>query len=297
MKIKTIEMDTDKFIKIQANPIQRDTRVHAKTASKKHLAVDAVTHCKVSIAKAGAIQWKLDGHTRAYLWKEGELKAPSLLSVDVYDVKDKAEAIALYRHFDNKNATESNQDQITGALRYMGITNYDPAFARNCGMYSACQLINIACKRFDPRQSVLDTLIPYKKEIKMLINQFWSKTTTGGKPGIPGCTVAAFLITTKMYREDCLGFWDGYYTGEGGETLKSGRDGSKAAADYIKAARKDDRIMGRHNSAACTEALLTAYQVYRSRKGVGRVSSLYKRIHNMSTMTQLGQYLTEIGYS
>lgn len=297
MKIKTVEMEVDKFIKIQANPIQRDTRIHAHTALNKHLAKSAKTHAKVAIASAGKVQWKLDGHTRAYLWGEGQLEAPTVLSVDVYTVQDKAEAIELYRQFDNKAATETNADQVTGALKLMGITNYDPNFIRNCGLISACQLINLAMKRHDARLPISELLQQYKKEIRMLSNQGWGKTTQGGKPGVPSCIVSAFLILTRLYQEDCLGFWDGYYSGDGSGNLKSGRDGAKAAADYIKVARRDERIMGRMNAAMHTEAMITAYLIYRSKKGVGRTSSLYKRDIKTSTVIQLGRYLTELGFS
>lgn len=296
MKIKTIEMDTDKFIKIQPNPIQRDTEYHSAKALKFHLSKEAVTHAKVSLARCGKIMWKLDGHTRAHLWKEGDLKAPSILSVDIYDVKSKEEAIELYRHFDNNDAAESNADKTAGALRLMGLMHFNSNFMRNTGLVNAAQVIHLAIKKPVIRGLVLELLLPWKSEIKTLIEQQWNVYATKKAPGTPSCVIAAFLITTKMYKQDCLGFWDGYYSGNGADSLRSGRDGSKAAIDWIFKVRRNEMIMGRHYTAMNTQALITAYQFYRAKKKVDKLNMLYKRNHNQSTSGQLGEYLKSIGF-
>ena len=116
MKITRIVMDVDDFIKIQDNPIQRDTVRHAKKASKFHLKKYHDSHRVVAIGRliGSKIQWKVDGHTRAYLWAmigEDGLTAPKTVFVDVYHVKDEKEVVELYRCFDNRNAVETNIDQ------------------------------------------------------------------------------------------------------------------------------------------------------------------------------------------
>lgn len=297
MKIKTIEMDTDTFIKIQPNPIQRDTEYHSKKALKFHLSSESITQSKVAVAKQGKIFWKLDGHTRAHLWNEGLLKAPSSLSVDIYEVDDKQGAIELYRQFDNSDAAESNADKVAGALRQMGLMHFNSAFMRNTGILTALQTIHLATKVPFGRGKVLEILTPWKKEIKILIEQQWNAYSTKTQPGTPSCVITAFFITTRMYKQDCLGFWDGYYHGKGADSLRSGRDGSKAAIDWIRQERKNDRMLGRINNGSNAQAIITAYQFYRARKKVDKLSMLYKKDYNKSSTSQFGEYLKSIGFS
>lgn len=296
MKIKTVAMDVNEFLNIQSNPIQRDTKIHAQKALKFHLSSASITQEKVAIARNGKSQWKLDGHTRAYLWEKGLLEAPNTVSCDIYPVENVGEAIQLYKEFDNTDAAETIADKTTGALNYMGITNYNKFFSRNTGLVSAIQNINLALKKYEPRQDIVQMLLPWKKELQMLINQHWTSNTSQGLPGVPSCIISCFLVTTRMYKNDSLGFWDGYYYGIGSETLKSGRCGCTAAIDWIFKARKDELIGGRVNSMRNIEAVLTAYFFYRAKKPVKKLNELYKRNHNTSYSMQLGQYLEDIGF-
>jgi len=299
MTIKTISMDVDDFIKISPNPIQRDTEHHAKKAKRKHLSSSSITQHKVSVARWGSgitNQCKLDGHTRSLLWKRGELKAPSTVSVDIYKVADKKEAIKLYIHFDNKDATESVQDQVSGALKYIGIKNASSTLVRNCGLYTATQIIDQAMNRRDPHQPIADALRPYKNEIQLFCNQMWNNARPANQPGVPGAATTAFIITARLYKLEVLGFWEGYYTGEGTNTLKHGRDGSKAAADWVHRCRFDGNLAGRENVTRHSEAIINAYMMYRKKQSVGRITELYKRDPNHSASSQLGERLTALGF-
>lgn len=297
MQIKTVDMSLEDFIKIPSNPIQRDTKLHAAKAVNYHLSSKAVTHAKVSIAKSKTGQWKLDGHTRAFLWKSGELSSPNVLSVDVYPVEDKAEAIELYKHFDNAQAAESVSDKVSGALRFMKILNYNKFAVRGAGIVNALSALNGSLDIYIPRQDVLRLMLPWSKELKVFINQHWVSNSSHGKPGVPAAVTLAFLVTIKMYGTDSLGFWDAYYNDSASQTLKSGRSGAQAAIDWIKKARKDDLITGRQNTVRNAEALIRAYHFYRSKKPVDRLTSLYSRMNQLSFTMQFGSFLKDIGYS
>jgi hypothetical protein len=296
MKIKTVDMSVTDFIKIPANPIQRDTKLHANTAVNFHLASKAVTHAKVSIAKCKTAKWKLDGHTRAYLWKEGELQSPATLSVDIYTVKDKAEAIELYKHFDNAKAAESIPDKVSGALKFMKIINYNKFAVRGAGIVNGLHALNSALEIYVPRQDVLRLMIPWSKELKIFINQHWVSNSSHGKPGVPAAVTLAFLVTMRMYGTDSLGFWDSYYNNSPSKTLMSGRSGCQAAIDWILKARSDGLITGRQNTVRNAQALITAYHYYRSKKPVERLTKLYSRDNNNSFISQFGIYLKDIGF-
>lgn len=295
--IETIEMEVDKFIKIAGNPNQRDTGHHAKTANKNHLKEFHESHSKVAVAKYGNRECLLDGHTRRYLWERGLLKAPEILFVDIWEVKDKNEAVNMYGTYDNKFAMESVADKVSGALRLMGIDNANKSFARNAGIPSAIRLVDRATGKFNPNKTVSENLIRYKKEIKKLIELQWRAMASKsmGRPGTPSCVIAAFLITYKLYGDDCLGFWDGYYKGTGQKMFKSGRDGSLAAVEWIIRIRGKDELKG-VNLPMNIEALLNAYKFYWDEKIVKDIRSLYKADYKKSQIGQLSDVLKEMEY-
>jgi len=295
MKITKTEMATTKFMKIRDNPIQRDTELHAKKAKKRHLKTYHERHRVVAIAKLGGDTYLLDGHTRIFLWKSGDLKMPETVIVDVYKVDSMKEMLKLYECFDNSFAAETKAEQIIGAINYLGFKNYSPNQVRNLAWMQATRCIDVALKRYNPNTRVIEKLTPYKKEIGILLNQNWDVNYKQVRPGIPSCVVAAFLILIKLYNTDSLGFWDGYYSGKG-RTLRSGMDGSQAAANWIKKARKNKELMGIENTPCGIMAILNAYVFYRKRKPVEKLSQLYKYDSKLSTMMQLRIMLEELGY-
>lgn len=111
-----IPMATDKFIDIVDNPRQRNTLTHARKAARRHLKNDSPTQLIVAVAKMGGAYWKLDGHTRAYMWKTGKLTKPENVSVIVYEVDSIEDVKELYTHFDNQYASECVQDRMFGAI-------------------------------------------------------------------------------------------------------------------------------------------------------------------------------------
>ena len=83
-KVKHIEMSIEEWIKVKDCPTQRNTEIHAKSARKKNLKESSITHSQVSAAqvKTKGNMYKLDGHTRAYLWSE-KILIPNFEQVSV----------------------------------------------------------------------------------------------------------------------------------------------------------------------------------------------------------------------
>lgn len=122
MAVESIKMSVDQFIAIPENPRQRDTAMHASKAEKRHLKKLSPSHSCVAIASVNGVPiCKLDGHTRAFLWKQNRLDRPSELLVSVFDVESIDEAKELYRHFDNSDAAEGSTDKLSGACREAGL--------------------------------------------------------------------------------------------------------------------------------------------------------------------------------
>ena len=262
--MKTVEMTVDEFILIPDNPAQRDTKFHAKKAMKGHLKEISPTHCRVSVARKGKQMWKLDGHTRSYLWDEMYLDQPNVLLVDVYDVKSSDEAVELYNTFDNQAATETNTDKLQGACRFHGITVYKPTFIRNCGMRTA--LVNAACiaqghlgRTHMPKE--MELVGEFKRELQWVLNEKWDHGCKNDLPGTPSVVIAAMLMTLKIHGNMAMSFWEAYYLDQGVKT-KTGRNGVQIAVDWIRACRMKNELMSSAYYFRNIEVLLNAFTLW-----------------------------------
>jgi len=303
--IKTIEMSVEEFLDIPDNPAQRDTQQHAKTASKRHLKTLHPSHAKVVIAKNARETWKVDGHTRGFLWLKGSLEAPKKLSVDVYHVENRDEAAALYDCFDNIGAVENKRDQIIGAIKYWGIKDYNPIFARASGIVNASQNLDMALGRFSPYETVRERVGFHRKELKVLLSQNWQNAAGGNKktaaerkkrkPGFNSMGCAAFLVSHRIHKNECLGFWDAYVHALP-STKKGGMDAASAAVAWMLNAKDNHMTMGRHNSQRAIVALLNAYSFHRRGKTIKKITELYHAPKNMTVQMQLGEALKKLNY-
>ena len=122
MAVESKSMSVDQFVDIPDNPRQRDTERHAAKAMRRHLKRLSASHCCVAIAAVNGVPvCKLDGHTRAYLWKSGKLEKPDGLIASVFSVRSMEDAAELYTHFDNSDAAEGSVDKLSGACRESGL--------------------------------------------------------------------------------------------------------------------------------------------------------------------------------
>ncbi len=174
--IKIEQWNVDKFIKVSGNPIQRNTPMRARRANKLHLAVLHPSHSNVAVAKLGKQFIKLDGHTRALLWKQDKLDRPDTLNVSIYPCNDKQEVMRLYQTYDSPAALETKTDQIFGALGYHKIVVPVPSFVSMSGLAQAMRVIDIALIR--PRQhEIIDLMRPHLSSIKALLSMSYIAST------------------------------------------------------------------------------------------------------------------------
>ncbi len=122
----TLQLTINDWINVPSHPRQRDTQRHSKAAHWRD-AKNAKGALKIHLANViGAILdgvlYKVDGHTRSYLWVNGLLKKPSHVIVTAYFVKDKNELNALYGVMDLTTAAERPSDQICGAYKEYGLS-------------------------------------------------------------------------------------------------------------------------------------------------------------------------------
>jgi hypothetical protein len=192
------------FADIVINPdvsgigVVNGTRDDAKKAILGHLKQDSATHARVAAAiLPNGEMYKLDGHTRSYLWSIGKLTPPKAVLVDVYHVETIADVIETYKHFDNSSAAENATDRLRGALKLHGI-NAKSGVILYAGLTTALSFIYVKkSKCFD----VIEPIGNFKKEI-MLIDSLgltYKQMTAG--------VLAAMILSVRIYGEQALPFF------------------------------------------------------------------------------------------
>lgn len=123
-RVQTVEMTVDAWITLAPHPHQRNTvrhsrAVHLKQAKRANGAVaDHLAHVVAACWEGN--YYKVDGHTRGYLWEKGELPRPDRLHATIYRVASRTELEALYETFDAPAAAKTRYDQIYAAYRECG---------------------------------------------------------------------------------------------------------------------------------------------------------------------------------
>ena len=115
-----IDMTVAEWAAIADHPRQRDTVKRARSAERKHLAQFQPEHAQVNLGQLpDGRQFKLDGHTRGYLWSLGKPHGgvPALVHVTVWHCDDLAALNRAYETYDNRVAGKTSEDYVHGACR------------------------------------------------------------------------------------------------------------------------------------------------------------------------------------
>lgn len=262
----TRKMLTEEWIRVADNPIQRDTEKHA--AKAKHLMTPHPTHSVVHAAElpSGKLV-KLDGHTRALMWKRKDIPAPTQVTVVVYMAKDMAEVEQLYKDFDSKDALETNRDKAFGAFRRHNFQPQSDLLASGALTY-ALRLaygVNIGLRvtsAMSPSPSNSSgktksedtaTMRVKAADIYTMVDEFSYELNALdafglGRGSIPAGIVAAFIVSYRRYGRKVTPFWTGVFGGHGSKISgqmdaiqalielmlsRRGHYGGKSAADMF----------------------------------------------------------------
>lgn len=223
-----ITMDSDVFIEIQDNPRQRDTKERAEKAKKTHLKYPNPTHTVVSVAaifdeddlplsvedfvEKIIEAWKLDGHTRAYLWDSEELDKPPFVTAMVYHVSSEEEAKEFYRSYDSSKAVETGLDKVFSALRDAFKSKPRCPLFKKRGIKTAIEYA------FNSNHSMSDdAMYRLAQDHPMAVNAL--KHVDGSVNLNPvmfnASIMAAMLVSVLRDGADALTFWEAYSDGYG----------------------------------------------------------------------------------
>ncbi len=222
----TLKMTVEEWIKVQDNPRQRDTERHALKA--KHLYEPQPTHAFVAAAKLpNGTLIKLDGHTRAYMWKRKLVTPPKAVEVNVVAVSSVEGAAELYTHYDSKYALETAVDQVSGGFREIGFAPKS-TLLRTGRIGTALRVAYVVVKGHSAAKKVS----PYE-----MINEFAAEILALDDLELPqgsasSAIQAAFFLTYRKHGDSCLPFWRAVFSNAG---VKQGEamDGVQALHELI----------------------------------------------------------------
>lgn len=228
------KMKVSEWIKVKDNPIQRDTERHA--AKAKHLLTPLPIHAIVYAAELpNGTLVKLDGHTRALLWKRNQVQHPPEVEVNIIRVADIEEAKRLYKTIDSRDAVETIPDKISGAFNSL---NFSPesGLLKQGNIAHALRISWNIKSGYSPISSgPKNKLVPF--ELYEAVTEFSSeifaldsfpdahvRPTSG--------IVAAFILTMRKHGKNIVPFWQMVFA-NGGEKKNGKMDGVQALNELI----------------------------------------------------------------
>lgn len=194
-KVERMMMIVDDWIEVEDCPMQRDTAARAKKA-QDYLRRPLPTHYEVSAARYGDKLIKLDGHTRALLWKEGTIdRICDSVNVTIYTVNSLAEMRSLYESFDSKLASKTAYDNTLSAVKSNGLV-LSSTVLRTARFGQA---LNVASQL--PASERYEQVRMFVPELEML-DELNMGSSSCWNPHI-----AAALLTLKLHGPAARDFW------------------------------------------------------------------------------------------
>lgn len=238
-------MSVADWIKVLMNPRQRD---HELRLDKRHLRQPHPAHAIVYMAELpDGSTYKLDGHTRAELFRRGSLMAPGAMLVVVYKVETIADVKTLYDAFDNRDATKTPQDTIQSASREYDIA-FKTTWLRKGQFASAMNLAGDLMRKNAPRNN-FDRVEFFKEELALF------DSIEPSKPKFPIGIGAGALLFLRKHGKAALPFLRSYNKSLG---VRAGnkRDAVVYLEEYLNGERKARALAGRvANTSNCAFAL------------------------------------------
>lgn len=275
-----IEMSVKDWIEVKDNPRQRDTEKRANYAKSNHLSKYEQPHSFVWAAvKDGQIVCKLDGHTRALLWKSGELETPpnGKVTVLLIEIKSRSDAKYYYDLLDAPRAAKKPSDFLFGATRENNF-KLRSALLRSCSFSTQLKLADGNGKKFDGQ------IYPIVTRWKGILQELDAL----GLSSSYGVLICCMLGTIKRDGIDCAGkFWQALDSNMGTKTAE-GMDGVEALTQHMMIRRGEGRMAGYDNLIDILQRAITAYEAYKSGKRlknlrVSDLSVLFPRTQKQKT--------------
>lgn len=253
-----MEVSVGNWIKMLDNPIQRDTERHSRRARAEHLSAPSPAHRRVSAVYCArdALTYKLDGHTRAYLWQSGELAQPDSVLADLYYAETLEEVKSLYLQFDSKSASETPVETVSGAMRGVGFAPQSSLL--QSGSLTAAMSHALGMRKGHGNSWVYSSLANFRSCLPIIDREHFKRSK------FPSGVLAGLLIDVLVNGDRNMEFWRAYNEGMGRKLGKS-RDTAEYLGDAI-VEMKLSGLGGRRAIERCFVVSYTCAQRYQGGK-------------------------------
>lgn len=231
-----LQLTWQDWVAFTNHPRVRDTERHAKKphwqAARAATGVAAEPLRHVVGAEFQDTYYKVDGHTRAYLWQHGGLSEPDCVFATVHRVNTFDELMALYSVYDTPGAAETQNDRIFGAMGQAGLELTSKRL-RDGFIVDALNIALRGCTRKDQDKRAVPELDLYAA-VEAYRDELDALDSVDPQPEIfYGGVVAAALIALAQ-DPDALAFFQRLSNRDG--NVKDGRpDPVQAILDQILA--------------------------------------------------------------
>jgi hypothetical protein len=232
------------FIKLPPHPCQRDTEEHAAFAEKRYLTKAAPTHALVATVIYNDVVYKLDGHTRAYMWTHRGLARPPVLHDIRYTAQTLSDFEDLYYLFDEKQGGKTPRATLDGVAHAAGFDFESELLKKNTYMMAVYAAMNGSFKEsanffmdykkysslssMERRHAIRDVLSQWG-EIFKIVDEIGPKASKGWKSPV----LAAMFMSVRRYGRNAVPFWAGVIADDGFH--RGGlKDGIQLACDKIR---------------------------------------------------------------
>jgi hypothetical protein len=266
VRIEVRQCSVPEFCQLPPHPCQRDTEEHATFAERRYLKESAPTHAMVATVVYNGMVYKLDGHTRAYMWTNRGLARPAMLNDVRYYVETLGDFEDLYYMIDEKQQGKTPRATLDGVVHAAGYRFEAELLKKNTYMMAVYAAMNgtfdnvstMDYKQYSSlsgteRRHAIREVLSQWGELFNIIDEIGPKASHGWKSPV----LAAMFMSIRRYGRKIIPFWVGVVNDEGWHAggLK---DGVQTACDKIR-----DSIHCKKDSyATVTAQLLTCVDSY-----------------------------------
>lgn len=279
-----IEMTAADWLGVPSNPRQRDEQVRIEKNRIDHLLTFDETHREVAMGiLPDGRRYKVDGHTRAAVWRLGLVQPPKSLFVTTYMCADESAVEQLYDRYDSSFATETGTDRVTGAFREAGICPKSPML-REGGISTAARslyhfIMHTAPDKKTKSLAINECVKLFSKEIMLL------DSIPPTRALFPTGIVMGALLTLGNNPTQGVKFWNAYASDSGW------KDGGRV--DAVQALRERlDKLRGK--SAGVRDTALMNYSVAAFRGYQKRTTYSTKHLLQEMSKDLLRKYAAEV---
>lgn len=205
-------MSYPNWVALPDHPLQRPTKRHALYALKRHLKTPEDQHHMVQAVKhptTGKL-FKLDGHTRTWIWENDYHPRPHRLRVTVYNALDEQDFQDCYYRVNSSSESKTSVDNINSAFEFHGLVVTGAKFKSGQVSSALRPLVNAKTIR---GKDWIDVVGEWLDEIEIVDKIPFQRRVRNG-------IITAAILSIRRYGDAILPFWnqvaneDGYKQGK-----------------------------------------------------------------------------------